>query len=71
MNFLPLEWLMRVVGGCAVIGKKSRAHTGEWINKTLEFIDRAFSVPNNWGVKCPCNRCTIAGLVSCQAMRCG
>jgi hypothetical protein len=27
------------------------------MNKTQEFIDRAFSLPTNRGVKCPCNRC--------------
>jgi hypothetical protein len=37
--------------------KKSEAHTREWMNKTQEFIDRAFSVPPNQGVKCPCSRC--------------
>ena len=25
--------------------------------KTQEFIDRAFSLPNNHGVKCPCSKC--------------
>jgi hypothetical protein len=37
--------------------KKSGAHTREWMNKTQEFIDRAFSIPTNQGVKCPCSRC--------------
>jgi hypothetical protein len=37
--------------------KKSKAHMSEWMNKTQEFIDRAFSLPNNRGVKYPCNRC--------------
>jgi hypothetical protein len=37
--------------------KKGGAHTREGINKTREFIDRAFSLPNNHGVKCPCSRC--------------
>jgi hypothetical protein len=37
--------------------KKSEAHTREWMNRTQEFIDRALSVPTNWGVKCPCSRC--------------
>jgi hypothetical protein len=37
--------------------KKSGAHMGEWMNKTPEFIDRAFSLPNNQGVKCTCSRC--------------
>jgi hypothetical protein len=27
------------------------------MNKTCEFIDRAFFVPTNRGVKCPCSRC--------------
>jgi hypothetical protein len=40
--------------------KKSGAHTREWMNKTQEFIDRAFSIPANQGVKCPCNRCRNA-----------
>jgi hypothetical protein len=30
------------------------------MNKTHEFIDRAFSVPPNQGVKCPCIRCRNA-----------
>jgi hypothetical protein len=30
------------------------------MNKTHEFIDRAFSVPPNQGVKCPCSRCRNA-----------
>jgi hypothetical protein len=30
------------------------------MNKTQEFIDRAFSLPNNRGVKCPCSRCRNA-----------
>jgi hypothetical protein len=37
--------------------KKSGAHMREWMNKTHEFIDRAFSVPTNRGVKCHCSRC--------------
>jgi hypothetical protein len=37
--------------------KKSRAHTREWMNKTQEFIDHAFSIPTNQGVKSPCSRC--------------
>jgi hypothetical protein len=40
--------------------KKSGAHTTEWINKTHEFIDRAFSGQLNEGVKCPCSRCRNA-----------
>jgi hypothetical protein len=40
--------------------KKSGAHTREWMNKTQEFIDRVFSLLNNQGVKCPCNRCRNA-----------
>jgi hypothetical protein len=40
--------------------KKSGAHTTEWMNKTQEFIDRAFSRLLNEGVKCPCNRCRNA-----------
>jgi hypothetical protein len=27
------------------------------MNKTQEFIDRAFTLPASWGVKCPCSRC--------------
>jgi hypothetical protein len=30
------------------------------MNKTHEFIDRALSLSTNWGVKCPCSRCTNA-----------
>jgi hypothetical protein len=37
--------------------KKGGAHTMEWMNKTQEFNDRAFSLSNNHGVKCPCSRC--------------
>jgi hypothetical protein len=37
--------------------KKSGAHTREWMNKTQEFIDRAFFVPANQDVNCPCSRC--------------
>jgi hypothetical protein len=40
--------------------KKSGAHVREWMNKTQEFIDRAFSVPANHGVKYPCSRCRNA-----------
>jgi hypothetical protein len=39
---------------------KCGAHTRVWMNKTKEFIDCAFSFPNNWGVKCPCSRCKNA-----------
>jgi hypothetical protein len=27
------------------------------MNKTLKFINHAFSLSNNRGVKCPCSRC--------------
>jgi hypothetical protein len=37
--------------------KKSGAHTMEWMNKTQEFIDRAFFGPPDEDVKCPCSRC--------------
>jgi hypothetical protein len=37
--------------------KKSGAHTTEWMNKTREFIDHAFSMPPDQGVKCTCSRC--------------
>jgi hypothetical protein len=40
--------------------KKSGSHTREWMNKTQKFINRAFSVPTNQGVKCPCSRCRNA-----------
>jgi hypothetical protein len=30
------------------------------MNKTQEFIDCAFSIPANMGVKCPYNRCRNA-----------
>jgi hypothetical protein len=40
--------------------KKSRAHTREWMNKTQKFINRAFSVPPEQGVKCPYNKCRNA-----------
>jgi hypothetical protein len=33
--------------------KKSGTHTTEWINKTQDFINRAFSVRLDEGVKCP------------------
>jgi hypothetical protein len=64
--------------------KKGGGHMKEWMNKTKEFIDHAFSLANNGGVKCPCNRCRnsvcedkrtlslhFARPDSCQAMRCG
>jgi hypothetical protein len=44
-------------GWMYVSWKKSGAHTMEWMNKTQEFIDRAFSKPPDEGVKCPCSRC--------------
>jgi hypothetical protein len=37
--------------------KKSGAHMEEWMNKTPEFINRVFSLPNNQGVKSTCSRC--------------
>jgi hypothetical protein len=37
--------------------EKGGAHTKEWMNKTQEFIDCAFSLSNNCGMKCPCSRC--------------
>jgi hypothetical protein len=37
--------------------KKSGAHTMKWMNKTQEFIDRAFFGPPDEGVKCQCSRC--------------
>jgi hypothetical protein len=40
--------------------KKDGAHTREWMNKTQKFIERAFSLPNNHGVKCPYSRCRNA-----------
>jgi hypothetical protein len=40
--------------------KKNGAHAKEWMNKTQEFINCAFSLPNNQGVKCPCSRCRNA-----------
>jgi hypothetical protein len=40
--------------------KKSGAHITEWMNKTQEFIDRAFSGRLDEGVKCPCSRCRNA-----------
>jgi hypothetical protein len=40
--------------------KKNGAHTREWMNKTKKFMDRAFSIPPNQGVKCPCSRCRNA-----------
>jgi hypothetical protein len=49
MDFLPLEWLMRVMGECTVVERKVE-----------EFIDRALFVPTNQGVKCPCSRCRNA-----------
>jgi hypothetical protein len=30
------------------------------MNKTQEFINHAFSLPTNWGLKYPCNRCRNA-----------
>jgi hypothetical protein len=40
--------------------KKSWAHTTEWMNKTQDFIDHAFSGRLGEGVKCPCSRCRNA-----------
>jgi hypothetical protein len=40
--------------------KKNGAHTTEWMNKTQEFIDHAFSGSLDEGVKCPCSRCKNA-----------
>jgi hypothetical protein len=40
--------------------KKSGAHTTKWMNKTQDFIDRAFSGRLDEGVKCPCSRCRNA-----------
>jgi hypothetical protein len=40
--------------------KKSGAHTSEWMNKTREFIDHAFSGRLDESVKCPCSRCRNA-----------
>jgi hypothetical protein len=37
--------------------KKSGAHTTKWMNKTQNFIDRAFSGRLDEGVKCPYSRC--------------
>jgi hypothetical protein len=37
--------------------KKGEAHTREWMKETQKFIDCAFYLANNGGVKCPCNRC--------------
>jgi hypothetical protein len=37
--------------------KKGGAHMREWMSKTQEFINRAFFLPNNRDVKCPCSRC--------------
>ena len=37
--------------------KKGGGHTKEWMNKTKEFVDRAFSLANNGGIKCPCSKC--------------
>jgi hypothetical protein len=36
---------------------KSGAHSKEWMIKTQEFIDRAFSLSNTGGVRCPCSNC--------------
>jgi hypothetical protein len=37
--------------------KKGGGHMKEWINKTKEFVNRAFSLANNRGMKCPCSKC--------------
>jgi hypothetical protein len=37
--------------------KKGGGHTNEWVNKTKKFVNRAFSLVNNRGVKCPCSKC--------------
>jgi hypothetical protein len=40
--------------------KKSGAHTTEWMNKTQEFINHAFSGRLDEGVKCRYSRCRNA-----------
>jgi hypothetical protein len=37
--------------------KKGGGHTNEWVSKTKEFVNRAFSLANDCGVKCPCSKC--------------
>jgi hypothetical protein len=37
--------------------KKEGVHTKEWMRKTQEFMDGAFSLANNGGIKCRCIRC--------------
>jgi hypothetical protein len=37
--------------------RKGGAHAKEWLNKAQEFINRAFSLSDNRGVKYPCSRC--------------
>jgi hypothetical protein len=56
MNVLTLEWLS-TMGVCMVVGRNGGAYTKEWSNKTREFIDYAFSLSNNGGMKCPCSKC--------------
>jgi hypothetical protein len=56
MNVLTLEWL-RTVCGCMMVGRKGGAHTIELMDKTQEFIDCAFTLSNNRGVKCPRSKC--------------
>jgi hypothetical protein len=40
--------------------EKGGAHMREWMNKTQKFINCAFYLPNNCGLKCPCSRCRNA-----------
>jgi hypothetical protein len=37
--------------------KKGGGHMKEWLNKINGFVDRAFSLANNHGIKCPCSKC--------------
>jgi hypothetical protein len=55
MNVSTLEWLDcgSMYGGW----KKGATHTKEWMKKTQEFINHAFSLANNGGMKRPCSRC--------------
>jgi hypothetical protein len=65
MNVLTLESL-RTIGWMYDDWKKGGTHMKEWMNKTQEFIDRAFSLLNNRGMKCPCSRCRS---VDCEDKR--
>jgi hypothetical protein len=37
--------------------RKNRVHSREWVDKTNNFIEYAFSLSNTGIVRCPCSKC--------------